>query len=387
MPVPGTSQPAVTPGPAAAGPLFAIGDSSVGHLGDGQTATDFSSPIQIGSLFWRMIACGGANTTNSDGHTVAIRSDGLLFTWGDNSSGQLGNGNTGTDQSSPVQIGSSSWMMCAAGSATSYAIDINGRLFTWGEGSNGETGQGVTADSNSPIQVGASSWYSVTAGLANGYAIRIDGLLFAWGSNTAGQIGDGAVVGTTRTSPVQIGAQTWSVVASHSLVSTVAAIRSDGLLFTWGFCGGSGLLGDGTNNGGVSLVNSKSSPVQIGSSSWKAISMANGGCMAIRVDNLLFTWGIGASGEIGDSTVVPKSSPVQIGSSQWRYVGGHASRHAIDIEGRLFGWGGSNSGQLGQGNTTGASSPVQVGSSKWLMIAGGTNITFTSFFCIGIKEP
>ncbi len=63
-----------------------------------------------------------------------------------------------------------------------------------------------------------------------------------------------------------------------------------------------------------------SSPVQIGSSSWTAVSSGRYHTAAIRSGGTLFTWGLGTSGQLGDGTIVNKSSPVQIGSSSWTAV-------------------------------------------------------------------
>ena len=72
-----------------------------GKLRDDQSNFQKSSPVQIGTSSWTSISAG-AN------HTAAIRSDGALFTWGDNGNGKLGDGTT-ISKLSPVQIGSSSW--------------------------------------------------------------------------------------------------------------------------------------------------------------------------------------------------------------------------------------------------------------------------------------
>jgi alpha-tubulin suppressor-like RCC1 family protein len=375
MPLPGISMVPLVPSPSFGGSLFAWGDSSNGHLGDGQTVTDFSSPIQIGASNWKTIASGG-NGLSGGGHTLAIRADGLLFAWGDNGLGQLGDGTT-VAKSSPIQIGGSSWIAVSCMGAGSLALRSDGLLFAWGAGGLGEIGDGSAVNRSSPVQIGASTWRRIATCQDTGFAIRSDGLLFAWGSNGNGEIGDGTI--TSKSSPVQIGASTWSELAGPGANNVnIAAIRSDGLLFMWG-ANNNGNIGDGT-------IVPKSSPVQIGSSSWASVSLGNGGTMAVRVDGLLFTWGAGTFGELGDGTIVSKSSPVQIGSSRWASVHATASRFAIDVEGRLFAWGGNGSGQLGDGTIVGKSSPVQIGASQWVRISGGSTATFNSFFTIGVKR-
>jgi alpha-tubulin suppressor-like RCC1 family protein len=120
---------------------------------------------------------------------------------------------------------------------------------------------------------------------------RINGFLYAWGNNSSGQIG--APLPEALNVPAEA---SWTAV---SCGSHTVAIRSDGLLFTWG--GNShGQLGDGTR------VN-KSSPVQIGTSTWTAVSLASKHTLAIRSDGSLFTWGRNNYGQLGDHNCsVPK---------------------------------------------------------------------------------
>jgi alpha-tubulin suppressor-like RCC1 family protein len=145
----------------------------------------------------------------------------------------------------------------------------------------------------------------------------------------------------------------------YQLVLPTAAIRSDGALFTWG-AGSIGRLGDGTT------VN-KSSPVQIGSSSWTSVSAGTTHTAAIRSDGALFTWALGTSGQLGDGTTVSKSSPVgfplsqtiqnqnfpsptQIGSATWSFASaGEDYSLVISTANALFVWGRGTAGNLGNG--------------------------------------
>jgi alpha-tubulin suppressor-like RCC1 family protein len=103
-------------------------------------------------------------------------------------------------------------------------------------------------------------------------------------------------------------------------------------------------LGDGTT------IN-KSSPVQIGSSSWTSVTAGESHSAAIRTDGALFTWGGNTSGQLGDGTTINKSSPVQIGSSSWTMVtaGAEGTQQAgLTADGYLFQWG-NDTGILGAG--------------------------------------
>jgi alpha-tubulin suppressor-like RCC1 family protein len=200
-------------------------------------------------------------------------------------------------------------------------------------------------------------------------AIRIDGALFTWGYNNRGQLGDNTT--TSKSSPVQIGTSSWTSVSAGN--SHTAAIRTDGALFTWGR-NTNGQLGDGTTI-------SKSSPVQIGTDSWTYVAAGNFHTSAIRSDGTLFAWGFNTNGQLGDGTAISRSSPVQIGTSSWTSVSaGSAYTAAINNDGDLFTWGLNTSGQLGINSIAAKSSPVIVltnsTSSSWSLVEAGLGRTF-----------
>jgi alpha-tubulin suppressor-like RCC1 family protein len=379
MPVPGSSQQVQFPTPpetgVQVGSLFTWGYADEGRLGNGAAppGTNTSSPVQVGALSWQMVSCGGGSSINDGhGHMAAIRSDGLLFTWGANGDGQLGNGNTGTNQSSPVQIGASSWKFVSCGANNGHAIRVDGLLFGWGNNASGQIGDGTTTLRNSPVQIGASSWKVVAGCDQTTFGIDINGRLFAWGTGINGILGDGTSV--SKSSPVQIGASSWTMVHAGRHVTSAIALRIDGLLFAWG-SNTAGLLG--VNSATVTF----SSPVAIGASSWMMCAMTGIGGIAIRIDGLLFSWG----SLPGDGTITSKSSPVQIGSSTWSKVyGGDSCKWMIRSDNALFVVG---SGFADGTATLASSSPVQIGTSQWIQIDSGQNTAVSNLntFSGGIK--
>ena len=350
--------------------LYVWGDNSGGQLGIGTTINK-STPTAISNfLNGRSFAQLVAGTS----HSLAIDTLGGLWTWGKNNIGQLGDGTT-IDKISPVKIGSSSWGGVGTAGNTSIAVSTTGTLFAWGDNSGYQVGDGTTINRSSPVQISTgyynapayNSWVAISTRLevSNSMAIRADRTLWSWGTNNVGQRGDSTTV--SRSSPVQIGNSSWSTIAVTE--STCAAIDINGRLFTWGL-GTSGQLGDGT-------AANKSSPVQIGTSSWSKVSIGTH-ALAIASNGTLWAWGLGTSGQLGDGTTITKSSPVQIGAGSWTAVAAGiltgAFSAAIDITGKLFAWGLGTVGQIGDGTTISKSSPVQIGTgiSFTIVTVGGT---------------
>jgi alpha-tubulin suppressor-like RCC1 family protein len=147
------------------GTLYMWGENASGQLGLGDT-TQRSNPVQVGALTTWSVAYPRANATH------ASKTDGTLWAWGAGAYGALGVGNT-TNYSSPVQVGAlTTWASATKGAYSAYktvAIKTNGTLWAWGDNSAGQLGQGNTTVRSSPVQVGtATNWLS-TGLSAGGY--------------------------------------------------------------------------------------------------------------------------------------------------------------------------------------------------------------------------
>jgi alpha-tubulin suppressor-like RCC1 family protein len=325
---------------------------------------------------------------NTTGFTYAIKNDGTLWGWGYNGNGQLGLQNT-TNYSSPKQVGLlTNWSSISAGGYGAVAIKTDGTLWAWGWNVRGQLGNGTVISYSSPIQIGAlTNWKQAAmhgdSADATCAAIKTDGTLWTWGANFQGQLGLGSVVSPTGayvSSPVQVGSLTnWKQVAVGWY--HVAAIKTDGTLWTWGgnFHGQLGL-------GSVAYV---SSPVQVGSlTNWKQVTCNSfSHTLAVKTDGTLWAWGGNFRGQLGISAIGFTagsagyySSPVQVGSlTNWKQLAaGYSNTAAVKTDGTLWNWGDNSQGQLGQSNIINYSSPVQVGSlTNWKQVAHG-------FFCSGI---
>jgi len=340
--------------------LWSWGANSYGQLGLGDTTTR-SSPVQVGALItWSNIACGSL-------HTIATKTDGTLWSWGRGLSfGQLGLGNT-NNYSSPKQVGAlTTWLNITCGRYNSLAVKTDGTLWSWGYNNNGQLGLNNTTSYSSPKQVGAlTTWLNIGAGQYHVLATKTDGTLWSWGANGNGQLGLGNI--TYYSSPKQVGAlTTWLKISSGGYNFNLAT-KTDGTLWSWGR----------NSNGQLGLGNTtaRSSPVQVGAlTTWSNITCGEYCAIATKTDGTLWSWGNNSFGQLGLGNTTYYSSPKQVGAlTTWSTIaGGQGQSLATKTDGTLWSWGSNNLGQLGLGNTTNYSSPKQVGAlTTWSKVKGG----------------
>ena len=283
------------------GTVWAWGANNNGQLGDG-TTTQRTSPVQVSGLAG-VIAIAAGNS-----HSLAIKSDGTVWAWGLNGDGQLGDGTT-TQRTTPVMVSSLSgtFVAVAGGAFHSLALRADGTVWSWGRNSNGQLGDGTTTTPRTtPVQVSSlSSISAIAAGAYHSLALKSDATLWAWGYNLNGQLGDGTT--TQRTAPVAVGALsgTTAIAAGDSFS---AAIGPDSTVRSWGL-NSDGQLGDGTTT-------QRTTPVGTAGLS-AVIALAAGGAHALAVtsDGSVWAWGNNANGEVGDGTVADRSTPVRISSA------------------------------------------------------------------------
>lgn len=356
---------------AAQNKLYAWGGNPTYKLGLGDL-TNRSSPVQVGTATnWKtLLVAGGQVYQESFG---GVDADGKLWMWGRGSSGVLGNGGIAS-RTSPVQIGSlTDWTekLTIGGDNFTLAVKSDGTLWSWGYNVQGELGLGDTTNRSSPVQVGtATDWKYAATGWETSYGIKgSSNNLYSWGDNAWGELGEDPAVVARRSSPVQIGTSSWSTVAGGNVM--VGAITTSGTLWTWGYGAAGGLgLGDQDN---------RTTPTQVGSlTDWSKIACGEFFMMAVKTNGTLWGWGRNSSGQLGVGDITNYSSPVQIGSgTDWSDIRcGNAHTIAIKTGGTIWAWGLNSSGQLGLADTTNRSSPVQIGTDAWSKIGAGYNSSF-----------
>jgi len=367
------------------GTLWTWGYGIDGQLGTNDT-TQRNTPVTTfaGGSSWKQVSSGGA-------HTAAIKTDGTLWTWGQGTSGQLGNNDT-TNRSTPVTTfaGGTNWKQVSGGSHTA-AIKTDGTLWTWGAGTQGQLGNATFTTTNStPVTTfaGGTNWKQVSAGNIHTAAIKTDGTLWTWGAESYGRLG--RQYSTTVQVPVRLDPtnKIWADTATTPFepdelytlsagTTHTAAIKTDGTLWTWGN-GSNARLGTGTS------PSTMSTPITTfaGGTNWKQVSAGYSHTAAVKTDGTLWTWGSGVNGQLGNNVLVLTTlqTPVTTfaGGTNWKQVSsGHSHTAAIKTDGTLWAWGAGSSGQLGNSLLTNRSTPVTTfaGGTDWKQVSAGIEHT------------
>lgn len=316
-------------------------------------------------------------------HSLAWTEEGVLWTWGNNGNGQLGDGTT-TARNKPVPVKQSSGMKriyrASLGAYHNVAVDVEGKVWTWGSNNNGQLGNNSTAQSDVPVCVifpaDTAPIQDVVAGMYHTLALDEEGEIWAWGSNGNGHLGDG----TTQPSwvPVKVSKPVGMGVVIQMAASTVSsyAIDEDGKVWAWGQ-NGNGRLGDGTTT-------QRLTPVQVDTSTGLpavvALRTNEGHVIATAADDSIWAWGSNTYGQLGIGSTTQQTRPQQIttGISAASSIGtGYYHSLAVSAAGDVWAWGRNTNGQLGNNSTTQATSPIQAisvgGLEDVLLVAGADN--------------
>ncbi|MFH1816307.1 MAG: S8 family serine peptidase [Pseudomonadota bacterium] len=344
------------------GTVVAWGYNGNGQLGGGETLGLLRAypGTPIPSLTnMRDVATG-------DYHTVALKGDGTVVSWGYNGQGQLGNGTT-TDSSGPVSVaGLTNVIAVAAGGEHTLALKSDGTVWAWGYNYFGQLGRAPYnfTDSSTPVQVyGLTDVVAIAAGGKRSLALKKDGTVWAWG--ILSNITDDTTA-SIYSAPLQVpGLSGVVAIAAGGDVSTSSsnadanmALMWDGTVYAWGYADvGVLCLGDTTSHMLPHQVTGFPAPV---------VSVATSGrhTVALLENGSQWACGSNSAGQLGNGTTVSYSlAPVQVGGNLQKIFDiSVGPSHTIAVGGDLSvqAWGGNLGGQLGDGTQTDRNLPQQV---------------------------
>ncbi|MFD7322897.1 RCC1 domain-containing protein [Streptomyces sp. NPDC059875] len=304
--------PAAPPAAAQVQRVESWGYNGFGQLGDG-TTDNRHTPVTVAGLT-------AANTTGlaASTHGLAVLSNGTVKAWGANDYGQLGDGTT-SDLSDPDHLTPgtvpelSGVTAVATGCLHSLALLSNGTVKAWGNNFSGQLGDGTTGSiSTTPVtvidpsnpSVPLSGVTAIAAGCDHSLALLSNGTVKAWGDNSAGQLGNGSTGGTSGT-PVTVvnltGVRDIDAGDSHSL-----ALLSNQTVRAWGD-NSDGQLGNGSTGGTSGTPVTVVNLIRV-----RGISAGRSHSLARLSDDTLRAWGGNDQGQLGNASTTGSDTPITV---------------------------------------------------------------------------
>jgi alpha-tubulin suppressor-like RCC1 family protein len=325
-------------------------------------------------------------------HWIALRSDGAMLAWGDDSNGQLGSG-VRTYRTEAVQVsGISDVTAISAGRRHSLALDATGKVSAWGSNrfgllgiGNCDEGPGMRGICTPQPVCGSLSAARIDGGWDISFALEPDGDFWTWGNTPFGFLDAPEL-------PVQLSGATSAAASMRGLGTEIVMLKSDGTLwyyFTSAINGQIAGLANIVSLGGYdghAVLDSDGfvwkwdhgvEPTQLpGISGVVSFACGGGHTVVANITGAVWAWGNNNVGQLGDGTTIDRASPVQVVgiSDVVQVAAGSSHSLALKNDGTVWAWGGNSVGSLGDGTTSNRNEPIRVQG-----LSGITAITASGF--------
>ena len=388
---------------AAMDGIASFSDLSIDRPGSGYTLAatagtltgETSGPFSVFAVGSFIAVSAGGN------HTCGVTPAGLIYCWGSNASGQLGDGTTTTRTSPEPVSGGLGYPSDLSAGGQHTCVRTSAGVYCWGLNDNGQLGDATTTQRTSPVRIagGPGDFFGLSAGGSHNCIVDFGSVdAMCWGSNGNGQLGDGTTIDRTSRVVVNNDAVACGPFGGGCVLDIVTAggfhtCASPSFLapsswYCWG-SNGSGQLGDGTTI-------ARTTPVAIAGGVGFANGVSAGGqhtCGLTDAD-AAHCWGLNDNGQLGDGTTTQRTTPVPVaGELSFRYgvsAGGHHTC-GVTADRAAHCWGLNSSGQLGDGTTTQRTSPLLVdGKLSFLAVSAGSShtcgVTLVGTYCWGSND-
>ncbi|MEA2077555.1 MAG: T9SS type A sorting domain-containing protein [Candidatus Marinimicrobia bacterium] len=411
------------------GMVYCWGCNDNGQLGD-NSITQRLTPIQVLKGAYNGTTYLGDDSGNKitavalgEFYSVALAADGMVYTWGYNNHGQLGDNST-TQRNTPVKVLKGAYTgstylgddsdnkitAVAQGKYHSIALAEDGTVYTWGYNIVGQLGNNSTTQSNIPVKVlkgaysegatylGDDSGNKIIAVALGEYyslALAADGTVYSWGCNDDGQLGNNST--TQSNVPIKVLKGVYSEGTAYlgdnssNKMTAIAlgkshsiALAADGTLYSWGR-NDDGQLGDGTEDidrlTPIKVLKGAYSEgtTYLGDNSGNkitAVALGQAHSIALATDGTVYAWGCNGNGRLGDNTQINRHTPIKVLKGAYSegttYLGDNSGNKITDValglqhsialaaDGTLYSWGQNTNGQLGNNTTTPCTTPIKV---------------------------
>ena len=299
-------------------------------------------------------------------YVCGVATLGRAYCWGKGTVGQLGSTADSTcfDDLPVTRVGCAiapkrviapaiAFSVVSAGEATACGISAAQQLYCWGDDASGQIGNGSGGGGAEPrlATVASERFTSLSSGGAHACALNLAGFAYCWGKDSTGQLGDARNIPSTTPIPVigpdaqPSGALRFAAISAGAN-HTCAIASEDRRAWCWG-AGSRGILGVGDT-----IQSSVPRPVA-GGRSFVAISAGTDHTCAIGTDNAVYCWGDNLSGQLGLGTTVPAFSAIPVPSlaltGYTAISSGLKGSCALHGSGNVACWGSNDYGQLGRG--------------------------------------
>jgi alpha-tubulin suppressor-like RCC1 family protein len=284
-------------GLASTGSVYCWGYNADGEIGNGSTGNRSTPTLVTSALTFTSLTAGGS-------HTCALAAGGAAYCWGQDSLGQLGDARR-AKSTTPIPVsgggGPAIFASISAGKNHTCALFTSGTAFCWGNNDSGQVGNGTFSISETPAPVSQPvAFTSISAGRDHTCALAANGAAYCWGSNFLGQLGN-PNVGTSPT-PVQVvGGQTFVAISSGG--AHTCALTGAGAVFCWG-SNADLQLGRGPFTGGDVPG---TTPVQVGQGerpagvTFTSVSAGATHTCGVGSDGAAYCWGSNIRGALGNT--------------------------------------------------------------------------------------